>query len=65
MEKNAKNTWHMNQQRKKLQNLSFHSCEVSHRHSGGISMRVHDDIWTDPCVTERHVLLWDDEATNT
>lgn len=39
--------------------------ETWYRHSGGISVRVHDDIWTDACVTEWHVLLWDDETTNT
>lgn len=39
--------------------------KVSYRHSGGISMRIHDDIWTDARVAERHVLLWDDEAADT
>lgn len=37
----------------------------SYRHSGGIPVRVHDDIWTDAGVTERHVLLRHDEPTNT
>lgn len=37
----------------------------SHRHSGGISVRIHDDVRTDSCVTEGHVLLRDDEAANT
>lgn len=41
------------------------TCPKSYRHSGGISMRVHDDIRTDPRVTERHVLLRDDKTTNT
>lgn len=38
---------------------------MSYRHSGRISVGIHDDIWTDPSVTERHVLLRDDEATHT
>lgn len=39
--------------------------KIAYRHSGRIAMWVHDDVGTNACVTERHVLLGDDEATDT